>query len=289
MQTPNEPHPALAKKLDISSLFFKREDLHPYGSHKGRSIPFMIDHYYEKGDRSFALSSSGNAALAAALHARKLRDSGRKIGLDIFVGQHIAPAKLKKLQALATAEIRVLQKERPLQGLTAAIDEGARSLRQSTDDVALTGYRTLAEELSLIPDLGAVFVGTSSGTTAEALAKFFIESGKPVQVHVVQTSSCHPISAAFEEYDGPDEKSVADAIVDLTAKRKPALVPLVKKSGGHGWFATNDDIEGAIALSEKHAGFSISPNSALSLVGAMQAAYRGWEFGGAVACLIGGE
>jgi threonine dehydratase len=67
MVTPLEQQKKLAEVIGFSDLYFKREDLHPYGSHKGRSIPVMIDHYVASGDTTFAISSSGNAALAAAI------------------------------------------------------------------------------------------------------------------------------------------------------------------------------------------------------------------------------
>ena len=285
MITPLEQQTALAAALDIPALWFKREDLHPYGSHKGRSIPVMIDYYREKGDRRFAITGSGNAALAAAMHAQKLNS----IDLDIFVGNHIASHKLEKLKLLENNHIRVLSKERPLQALTQTMNEGARSLRQSTDDVALLGYKALAEELADRKGIGAIFIGTSSGTTAQALAQFFAGTKPKVQVHIVQTSSCHPMSEAFDSYDGEDEASIADAIVDKTALRKDALISLIKKTGGYGWFASNDEIIAAQNLVLQHTHLDISTNSALSVVGAMQAAYRTWDFGGDVVCMICGD
>jgi threonine dehydratase len=295
MVTPQEQFPALAKAIGLTDLYLKREDLHPYGSHKGRSIPFMIDHYFEQGLRNFAISSSGNAALAAALYVKELNSNSAKNGnqslihLDIFVGIHLAPNKLAKLKKLEGDHIRVLTKERPLQSLMQASEEGARSLRQSTDDLALIGYKSLAEELAKIPNLAAIFIGTSSGTTAQALAQYFMDLKTSIQIHIVQTSSCHPLSDAFETFDGEDEQSIANAIVDKTARRKDALIPLIKKTGGYGWFATNDEIRAAQELVKKHAGFEISANSALSIVGAMEAAYRSWPVNGAVVCMICGD
>ena len=291
MITPLENQPKLASVIDISGLFFKREDLHPYGSHKGRSIPVMMDHYYQNGDRAFAISSSGNAALAAAIHAKKLGD----VSLDIFVGNHVAPHKLEKIRAIADASngtIRILIKERPIQSLTLATQEGARSLRQSTDDEALVGYISLAQELATEASskkIGAIFIGTSSGTTAQALATYFLKEKTPIQVHIVQTSSCHPFADSFETYDGPDERSIADAITDIVGHRKSALIPLIEKTGGHAWVATNEDIETAQQLVREHTNLEISTNSALSIVGAMKAAYTGHEIDGAVACMICGE
>lgn len=305
--TPNEHCPSLAKILGLSDLYLKREDLHPYGSHKGRSIPTMIDHYYKNGDRHFVISSSGNAALAAALHIQKLNDqknhaeiskkqdtghNSEMINLDIFVGKNISDHKLQKLRDLAanSAEhIKVVIKDRPLQSLMQATEEGLRSLRQSVDDTALLGYESLAEELADIEGAGAVFIGTSSGTTAQALAQYFLHKKLPIQVHIVQTSSCHPLSDQFETYEGPNEKSIADAIVGITTPRSVPLIPLIKESGGRGWIANNEEIVAAQELVKKYANIDISTNSALSIVGAMQAVFSNWEIDGSVICLICGE
>ncbi len=288
--TPHEQYLDLAKALGFKDLYFKREDLHPYKSHKGRSIPVMMDWYYRAGNRRFAVSSSGNAALAAALYTKELNSTNpEKITLDIFVGANIDPTKLERLKVLTDNNIHVIKKERPIQALTVAIQEGARSLRQSMDDVALLGYEALSDELLKIGNIGAVFMGSSSGTTALAIARNFKSKNIPAQMHIIQTSSCHPLVDSFELYEGPEEKSIAEAIVDITAQRKFDLTNLIKTDGGFGWYATNEDIRAAQNLVEKHTGLNISTNSALSVVGAMHAAYRGWEIKGTVVCMICGD
>lgn len=291
--TPLEQYPELAKKIGISNIHFKREDLHKYGSHKGRSIPFMIDFYYKKGDRKFAISSSGNAALAGAKYVAEFNATNNdKISLDIFVGNNINESKLKKLRTLEsdnTSYLRVLLKERPLQALNQAIDDGYRSLRQSTDEIALAGYLSLAKEMSLNQELGAVFIGTSSGTTAQALAQYFIDNKINTQVHIIQTSSCHPIVDQFENYDGPQEKSLADAIVAQTTERMPKLIELIKQTNGYAWVATNQDIITAKGLVSNNTNVDVSNNSALSVVGVMQAVYRDWKIDGNIVCLICGD
>ena len=288
--TPLEKQAALADAIGLKELYFKREDLHPYGSHKGRSIPPMIDHYVASGERRFAITGSGNAALAAALHVKKLNEkSVEPIELEIYTGNHISSSKLAKIKAFESEQIRVFGKERPPQALTEASQNGFRSLRQSTDDEALVGYASLAQELSEIKDIGAVFVGTSSGTTAQALAAYFTQKKLTIQVHIIQTSSCHPMVDEFDSFDVPNERSIADAIVDQTAMRKAKLIPLIEKTGGRGWCASNADIESAQELIKKHADLNVSTNSALSVAGAMQAAYMGYEIEGAVVCIICGD
>ncbi|MDE2038294.1 MAG: PLP-dependent lyase/thiolase [Patescibacteria group bacterium] len=293
--TPLESSPALAAAIGVKALFLKREDLHPLGSHKGRSLPVMIERYRAAGDRRFALSSSGNAALAAALAVRGAnagQQAADPLSLDIFVGVHAAPHKLEKLRALADGHIRVLVKERPLQALAQAVGGGMRSLRQSTDDAALAGYGALADELAADPAMArgaAVFIGTSSGTTAQALAASFSGQSLPMQAHIVQVSSCHPMADAFESYDGPGERSIADAITDITALRKPALIPLIRKTGGSGWTVSDEAIRAAQEMAERHASLSLSPNGALPIAGAMRAASSGFGLPDAVVCIVGGE
>jgi len=326
MITPYEQYPKLAKILGVNDLYFKREDLHPYGSHKGRSIPVMIDRYYTLGSRNFAISSSGNAALAAALYTIELNKKNLAdektlaiknppedkradtISLTIFVGQNISPSKLDKIKNAISGEakitenssttnksdttdphIKILVKERPLQALSEAIREGATSLRQSSDDTALIGYKPLAEEIANIPRVGAVFIGSSSGSTAQALATYFIENKLPIQVHIVQTSATHALVDAFVVCDKEEDTSLADAIVDKTALRKNILVPLIKQTGGTGWCATNEDIETVLGLVKSYTGLTISTNSALSVVGAMKAGHIGYEIKGSVVCIITGE
>lgn len=293
--TPLESYKDLAAVIGCDDILFKREDMHPYGSHKGRSIPVMIEHYVEAGDRRFAISSSGNAAFAAGLFVQEYNaNASEPIDLDIFIGNHIAPHKAEKLLALADDHIRVMAKERPKQAVLEMEKEGARSLRQSLDDEALVGYESLGAEIISeagkgAKKAGAVFIGTSSGTTAQALAQYFAEKDAGIQVHIVQTSSCHPMAQEFESYDGPDEQSIADAIVDIVATRKPALVPAVQETGGHGWMVTNQDIQNAQEMVFENTGLEISTNSALSVAGLIKAVEIGWEMPGTPVCLICGD
>lgn len=291
--TPLEQYEELAKKIGNNPIYFKREDLHIYKSHKGRSIPKMIEYYYKQGKRRFAISSSGNAGLAGSLYVNDFNSKNSdKIELQIYVGNNVNKNKLQKLREIEKDSkdlIKVLIKEKPLVALNQAIEEGYTSLRQSTDDISLIGYNELASEICQTKDVGAIFIGTSSGTTAQALGEYFIKNKYPIQVHIIQTSSCHPITDQFENYDGPEEKSLADAIVAKTTERLTKLVKIIKETGGYAWTATNQDIELAKKIVTENTGLSISNNSALSIVGIIQANYRSWSINGKVICIICGE
>jgi threonine dehydratase len=292
MLTPQTENKALAKAVDVSSLYLKREDMHPYGSHKGRSIPRMMDHYIDMGKKRFAISSSGNAAITALRHTKKLNAKGRGISLDIFIGRHADADKVSTIEAEIGGGVTMEKSERPLQRLLEMTRlSNVVSLRQSTDDEALVGYYELGEELLEIKGLEAVFVGTSSGTTLQGLGECFAREGRRVRLFAVQTTACHPIADEFEEKSRIDnqESSKAGAIVDKVAHRRKTVSRLIRESGGTALIVTNPEIEYARSLVGIHAGFEVTPNGALPLAGLIRAIEKGFSFTGPVALIICGK
>jgi len=296
MQTPQKLQKKLAHAIGLTMpLYFKREDLHPLGSHKGRSIPVMINEYRRDGWKNFCISSSGNAALAAAQYIKNINSElKQKIRLQIFVGKNIDEKKLKILRRFAADKnINLTQTDNPKQ-LAFQMDmrNEAKNLRQSTDDIALKGYESLANELAKIKNLSAVFIPTSSGTAAQGLYEGFKKNNINPEIHIVQTVACHPIagSVMIEAVTSPlsAPKSVASAIVDKIAHRKSEVAEAVKKSQGAGWVPAEEEIKSAINLVKKNTGISVSSNSALSVAGLMLAIKHNWQFNGPVVCLITG-
>lgn len=293
MKTPQQSYPTLAEALGVKELYLKREDLHPYGSHKGRSIPLMMKEYIKQGHRHFVISSSGNAARAAALFVEKYYQNNSKedIFLKIFVGKKIDPSKYTDISALAERQphIHIVQTERPKQSaFLEEKKEGVVNLRQSTDDLALVGYAELATELVKLPNLRAVFVPSSSGTTALALATTFQEQNTPIQVHITQTSACHPLADGFDADYSEEPTSIASAIVDNVAHRKHAVQSALQKSNGTGWILQNNDILAAMTLVKESTGLTISPNSALSIAGIQKAVRHGSHWDGPIVAIITG-
>jgi threonine dehydratase len=284
METEQTQYTELAQLLNVPSLVLKREDLHKFGSHKGRSIPFMIDKY-SKDYSNFVISSSGNAALAAIRYINELNNN---YTLKVFVGKNIDPEKLDILKnEINNKNITIEQVDRPKQSAFQVDKEGkAKILRQSTDDTALDGYKSLANELMEIKNLKAVFIPTSSGTTAEALGKFLPPE---IQIHIVQTSTCHPIAEEFDKDFTTENQSVAGAIVDKIAHRRNNLIEIIKNSNGFGWVVNDDEIQKAINIVKEKTDIDISPNSALSIAGLQKAVNKEWKFIGTVVCLITGK
>ena len=314
MKTPQKPYPELAKKLGLPELWFKREDLHPYGSHKGRSIPLMIKEYAKMGITQFVISSSGNAALAAIIAVQKHNQNNKaNSSLTVFVGKNIDPKKLQHLQKeISSTNIKIEQVENPKQSAFQAEKNSSsadststsslrsepsgsktvqvKNLRQSTDELALRGYIELGEDLAKIPNLQAVFIPTSSGTTAEALGEAFLKMKKNIQIHVVQTTACHPIAEMFDkERAEVQTESIAGAIVDKIAHRKTKVIDAISNTRGSAWIVTNEEIREAVTLIKENTDFVVSYNSALALAGLLRAQKNNWTWNGPVCCLITGR
>jgi threonine synthase len=284
MITPQIQCKKLADEFGLDNpLYLKREDLHPIGSHKGRSIPLMINKYYADGIRDFVISSSGNAALAAARAIRERSD----IILTIFVGDKINPEKLKLIKDEKGENIIIRQVPNPKQEAILAEKNSnkIKNLRQSTDDTALEGYATLAQELAEIKNLSAIFIPTSSGTTAEGMYREFQKLDINPQIHIIQTPDCHPF---VEDGATNTEPSLASAIVDKVGHRKENILKIIDATKGAGWVATNEEITKAINETKQIENIDISPNSALSVAGLKKAIQDGWKFNGAIVCLITG-
>ncbi|MFH1789728.1 MAG: PLP-dependent lyase/thiolase [bacterium] len=283
----------LSKQLGVS-VYLKREDLHKYKSHKGRSIPFMIEQHYKIGWRNFVISSSGNAALAAGMYIdeRNKKKPNQKLNLQIFVGKNIDKKKLKK--NIATEALVSIVDNPRQRAFLMEKNKQAKNLRQSTDNTALEGYLELAKELSKIKNLSAVFVPTSSGTTALGLYLAFKKIKMSPQIHIIQTQSCHPMvrnKTGLNSLNKSNlkEKSIADAIVDNIGLRKIDIAEAIKNSHGNGWIAENKEIKSAIQLVKKSEDITITANGALAIVGLQKALNQGWKFSGSIACLITGS
>ncbi len=317
MLTPQTLADNLAKRLGLTGgLYFKREALHPLGSHKGRSIPLMIKKYAEEGRQDFVISSSGNAALAAGLFIKKYnrKSPGAPLSLKIFAGKNMEEEKMTRLNKIQNTWIKIQKITNPKQRAFQMEKSGrARNLRQSTDDAALAGYEELARELAAIKNLSAVFAPTSSGTTAQGLYEGFKKLGLNPQIHIVQTEACHPIADAISNSvipakvgilsaekdsslrwnDSADRKtastSIASAIVDKVAHRKNKVAATIKNSAGGAWVASDEEIFRAMRIVKITEGINVSPNSALSVAGLVQALQSGRQFTGPVVCLLTGR
>ena len=301
MKTPQLPIPELSNKLGTKTeIWFKFENKHHLGSHKGRSIPLMMSENIKNDLRSFVISSSGNAALAALRFtvSHNKNKPSHPITLTIFIGPSIAQNKYEKLlqEKGNSKSIAIIRSENPKQSaLQFSKENNAVWLRGSSDPLALTGYENLAEELGKINGLAAVFFAASSGTSAEGCFLGFKKIGKIPEIHIVQTPACHPLVNAWLAKTGKNEiprsedKSRADAIVDIVGKRSDSLSGAIIESGGCGWICDNAEIDETLNILNSVGQMDITANGALPVAGLFKAIKNGPGFSGPVACIIGGD
>lgn len=310
INTPVNRVDSLAKKLGIKALFLKREDLHPLGSHKGRSIPTMIEKGIENGFFNFAISSSGNAGLSAIKYiAQKnsLENGKGKFRLSVFVGEKIPNEKLNELYDSANNDplISITKIARPLVLLKEAEKNGSFSLRQSTNDLALEGYESLAREILEINNneerISDIFLPASSGTTALALWRYLEKYDQKVKtennggiannikIHIVQTTAVNPIAVEFDKDFISEKISEANAIADIVAIRKEPVLKAIRESGGSGWVISNNEIIDAKDLLKTELNINLSANAILSFAGLLRAIKKGQRFSDAVLCIITGK
>ena len=108
------------------------------------------------------------------------------------------------------------------------------------------------------------------------------------QIHIVQTTACHPIAKKFDTDFTTTDVSPAGAIVDKIAHRKDKVVNIIKKTNGCGWVVCDEDIHQAQKLIEDTCNILVSPNAALSIAGLKKSLEKGRTYTGVIVCLLTG-
>lgn len=220
----------------IENIYFKCEYLNPSGSVKDRGISYQVEKLLEQDIKSAVISSSGNAAISAALYC-----NNAGIKLQVFVSPKINHSKLKTLEESGC------NIEKTVKPISAAIkyakENHAMNLRQSTDPNAAFGYEAIAYELERqISKIDAIFLPISSGTTLVGIASGFQRIGYFPSFHIVQTEAIHPLSALFDQNFRKKKESLADAIVAKFTPREDEILEIIKKSNGFGWVISDQEM-----------------------------------------------
>jgi threonine synthase len=257
--TPLEDAPALARWAGVPRLVVKREDTNPTGSHKDRGAAEQLRASAAAGERVAVISSSGNAALAAAV-------AGAEVGVVVvaLVSPLTEPGKLAALRA---AGARVVVTEKPINhALRLSRVRGWRDLRPSLSPEALAGFRSLGEELAaaLLPGT-PVFGYASSGTTYQALGEVFVARGARLPLHPVQAGLVNGLSAAFGR-PGDGRRSLVGDLGVKTSPRTARVVDLVRASGGSAWWVDDAEIAAAGA-GLRDAGYAVARECWAALAG----------------------
>jgi threonine synthase len=262
--TPLENAPALAAWCGAEQLVIKREDQNPTGSHKDRGAVEQIGRCVAERRTVAVISSSGNAALAAATY-------GRPAGVTV-VALMSPLTELARVQQLVDAGARVIVTVKPI-NYAAQLSRLYRwpNLRPSLSVDALRGFRTLGLELAQeLEDGTGLFGYASSGTTYEAVGAVFAEQGRTFPLHPVQAGLVNGLSRAFDR-PGDGLRSIVGDLGVRNSPRAERVIGLVRVSGGEAWWV--DDAMIAAARTElERDGYEVAPECWAALAGLRLAA-----------------
>jgi len=260
----------LGLELGIAELWLKREDLSPTGSHKARSLGLMVSDLKARGISQAVISSSGNAAVAAAAFC-----SLAGIRLLSLVSPRTAAVKLS---ALLRQPQLVVVSEHPVALLHHAVTAwGMADLRTSTNRLGSAAYRGIAAELVPEGPWQAVFAFANSGATVLGLAEGFnllLAASERPRMHLVEATPGGELTRAWYPRG---QRTEASGVGDLGTRRSrlsPRVRRVVRESGGRGWRVGRAKMEEALALGERH-GVATSWEGLASLAAAREAAREG--------------
>lgn len=273
---------------NLNTLSMKLENLNPFGSFKDRSLAYVLSYYYSKGNKEFAISSSGNAGISAAGYVDIINKTfGDKVVLKIFISDQIPSSKFQRLQKIVKENsfITVVKSSKPKSDcIKFCNDSNCLNLRQSADDKATIGYETIVyENFEELTAVDSIFICCSSGTSTVGISNALNNHNFNIPIHIVQTTKIHPIAKLFDIKFIKSETSLSSAISDRIAKRKDSVNAIVKSSNGFGWIINDEEIEDGInrvnSIPElKRYNFEeISPEMGLVFAGMQKALNSGFE------------
>lgn len=176
--TKEENFQELDKKSYLPNFYLKREDLNPLGSFKIRGLAYQISRAWQNGEKEFSISSTGNAALAAAAICHKAH-------LKLFIFFHPRPKSkekrkriLKKIKSFKPQEI-FFEREPTKKCQDFSKLKKIYNLTPSYDSYSSEGFKSIGFEIfekilesKKIEDL-AIFSFSSSGSSLVGIGESF--------------------------------------------------------------------------------------------------------------------
>jgi threonine synthase len=315
--TPTTAAPELASAIGLcpSRLWLKDDTENVAGSHKIRHLFGVLLHLVidDRCDGELAISSCGNAALAAAVIARAAE---RKI--RVFIPAWANPIVVSQLEALhadiVVCERRATEKGDPAHlRFTEAVAEGAIafSCQTALTPSALDGGRTLgfelAEQLANFGVIGTtrLYVQVGGGALASAVWSGLLSyvqrlglSISPV-LHTVQSTQCAPLSRAWtrlsqqdasieqmltnarttpDQYMWPWEDvgmSAADGILDDVTYEWQAIVEAMLRTNGWPVTVSEAQIRHAHQMVHRHTDIDADATGTAGLAGVLHDSHAG--------------
>lgn len=166
-----QPAPqSILSLTNFDKLFLLREDLNPNGSFKDRALSHQIRYLKKNKIDTCVISSSGNAAIAAADHCVQ-----NNIKCIILVSPNTEPAKFSQI---IKHRPFLLIKSRLARRLANYISKKyhIHNLTPSKDPLAITGYHSLGKEIHThFPSCQIIFSYVTSGTSLIGIHNYYYQ------------------------------------------------------------------------------------------------------------------
>jgi threonine dehydratase len=263
-------------KYKENNIFIKDENLNLNGSFKDRGVSYQMARHIQLGHNHFALSSSGNSALSAC-YVSKYFD----VELQLLLSNKMSSLKLGKIKEFSSSKIKIFLTDKPRSELIKFLNNNSdyTNLRGSTDGFAYQGFKTISHELiEQVPNIDAIFIPCSSGTSSWGIYQGFKELNVNVPIHICQTEKINSIAKHFNIDYSTQKSSLADAITDRIAHRKSNIIEMVKETQGYGWVISDNQLETDKATLNTLTREDYSFNSVLAFSGWRKALEKGYNY-----------
>ncbi|MHB0977472.1 MAG: pyridoxal-phosphate dependent enzyme [Candidatus Aquicultorales bacterium] len=278
--TPQLEIPSLSRALGLDRLVFKREDLNPTGSHKARSLAYHVSKARQEGKKALIISSSGNAAVAAAAYARPAG-----IALYAFISPRTAGVKKDQLRRLGAV---VVETDRAI-GLAkyAARKYGLENLRPSSNDMSIEGFKSMGYEMyERLGEFDAIVTFVSSGSSILGIDRAFRGLAETAGARPPALYAVHAGALAGEgEIAGARSSTLAGSLGVKRTRRARQVLWAVAETGGRAVPTGDSAIESA-GVELARAGILTSPEG-VACFGALKELVKADGFSRAVCILTG--
>ncbi|MGI3171608.1 threonine synthase [Pseudooceanicola sp. C21-150M6] len=300
-ETPLVAPERLRAATGLAQLSLKLDLLLPSGSLKDRPHTVTMAAALERGERTVAISSSGNGASAVAAHAARA-------GLQAVVGvfAEVPEAKLAKIRAYGP---RILKLPGHMDGAETAIRDmspgrGWFNTEAFVNPFNVEGEKSIGLEIAAqtdwdVPDVIVLPLGNGAAVFSpwKALCELHAIGliDRVPRIVGVQFDACAPIARAFEAGEDrirPFERKPSFSSTLMHEKPLSAGLALaaVRESGGMAIKVSDDEVRCAMSSLALHGGLFAEPAGAISLAGAMKLLRDGRISGSErIVCLVSGS
>jgi threonine dehydratase len=307
--TPVVRSSSLSDELAFSAsggVWVKDETANVGGSQKARHLMSILLHlrvaeslglapWTPESRPSLAISSCGNAAIAAATLAHAVRWP-----LDVFIPEWAGGVVVSTLESLGANITRCPRRAEDPPGdptvlrFREAVSRGAIpfSVQGPENALCLDGGRTFGWELAEsmfdagIDDLDALFVQVGGGAFAASVSRGAREAGLRAPLFAVQTEGCAPLARAWTTARDDDAmarhwsdhmwawetepRSLADGILDDETYDWVADVVELTATSGRVIVAREKNVIRAAQMGPEVVGVNVSPTGSAGLAGLLE-------------------